>query len=156
MKTEYVTMPSETMVAGKKAPALDIRALLKQHEGRNYELHAAHVNPSNVRTLKTIGFDRCYVRAEGPYLWDVNGEKYLDMLSGYGVFGLGRNHPDVRRVLTEFMQADYPSLVKMEAPLLCGLLAEDLKRRMPNQLDMVFFTNSGSESVDTALKMALA
>ena len=89
-----MTRPSEPVVAGKKAPALDIRALLKQHEGRNYELHAAHVNPSNVRTLKTIGFDRCYVRAEGPYLWDVNGEKYLDMLSGYGVFGLGRNHRD--------------------------------------------------------------
>jgi ornithine--oxo-acid transaminase len=84
----------------------------------------------------------------------VNGEKYLDMLSGYGVFGLGRNHPDVRRVLTEFMQADYPSLVKMEAPLLCGLLAEDLKRRMPNQLDMVFFTNSGSEGIETAIKYA--
>ena len=154
MKTESMTRPSEPVVAGKKAPALDIRALLKQHEGRNYELHAAHVNPSNVRTLKTIGFDRCYVRAEGPYLWDVNGEKYLDMLSGYGVFGLGRNHPDVRRVLTEFMQADYPSLVKMEAPLLCGLLAEDLKRRMPNQLDMVFFTNSGSEGIETAIKYA--
>ena len=154
MKTEYVTMPSETVVAGKRAPALDIRALLKQHEGRNYELHAEHVNPSNVRTLKAIGFDRCYVRAEGPYLWDVKGEKYLDMLSGYGVFGLGRNHPDVRRVLTEFMQADYPSLVKMEAPLLSGLLAEELKRRMPNQLDMVFFTNSGSEGIETAIKYA--
>src|SRR5689334_21350889 len=76
---------------------LDIRALLKQHEGRNYELHSAHVNPANVRTLKTIGFDRCYVRAEGPYLWDVQGTKYLDMLAGYGVFGLGRNHPEVRR-----------------------------------------------------------
>ena len=81
---------------------LDIRALLKAHEGRNYELHAAHVNPANVRTLKTIGFDRCYVRAEGPYLWDVQGTKYLDMLSGYGVFGLGRNHPEVRRVLHGF------------------------------------------------------
>jgi len=154
MKTEVMTRTAETVTAGKEAPALDIRALLKQHEGRNYELHAAHVNPSNVRTLKTIGFDRCYVRAEGPYLWDVKGEKYLDMLSGYGVFGLGRNHPDVRRVLTEFMQADYPSLVKMEAPLLCGLLAEDLKRRMPNQLDMVFFTNSGSEGIETAIKYA--
>ena len=40
------------------------------------------------------------------------------MLSGYGVFGLGRNHPDVRRVLTDFLNAEYPSLVKMEAPLL--------------------------------------
>ena len=133
---------------------LDIRALLQQHEGRNYELHSAHVNPANVRTLKTIGFDRCYVRAEGPYLWDVQGTKYLDMLSGYGVFGLGRNHPDVRRVLTEFLALEYPSLVKMEAPLLSGLLAEELKKRMPNQLDMVFFTNSGAEGVETAMKYA--
>ena len=133
---------------------LDIRQLVKQHEGRNYELHTDHVNPANARTLKTIGFDRCYVRAEGPYLWDVKGIKYLDMLSGYGVFGLGRNHPDVCRVLKEFLEMDYPSLVKMEAPLLSGLLAQELKKRMPNQLDMVFFTNSGAEGVETALKYA--
>ena len=133
---------------------LDIAGLLKQHAGRNYELQSEHVNPANVRALKTIGFDRCYVRAEGPYLWDVKGEKYLDMLGGYGVFGLGRNHPDVRRVLIDFLNADYPSLVKLEAPLLAGLLAAELKKRMPNQLDMVFFTNSGAEGVETALKYA--
>jgi len=135
-------------------PPLDIRALLKQHEGRNYELQSAHVNPANSRTLKTIGFDRCYVRAEGQYLWDVAGNKYLDLLSGYGVFSLGRNHPEVRQILTEFLHADYPSLVKLEAPLLSGLLAEELKKRMPNQLDMVFFTNSGAEGIETALKYA--
>src|SRR5882672_2374250 len=133
---------------------LDIRALVEEHEGRNYELQSEHINPANVRTLKTIGFDRCYVRAEGPYLWDTEGTKYLDMLSGYGVFGLGRNHPEVRRVLHEFLELNYPSLVKMEAPLLSGLLAEQLKKRMPNQLDMVFFTNSGAEGVETALKYA--
>jgi ornithine--oxo-acid transaminase len=137
------------------APAgLDIRALLKEHEGRNYELQSEHINPANVRTLKTIGFDRCYVRAEGAYLWDIAGTKYLDMLSGYGVFGLGRNHPEVRRVLKEFLDLNYPSLVKMEAPLLSGLLAEQLKKRMPNQLDMVFFTNSGAEGLETAMKYA--
>jgi ornithine--oxo-acid transaminase len=135
-------------------PTLDIAGLLKQHAGRNYELQSEHVNPANVRALKTIGFDRCYVRAEGPYLWDVKGEKYLDLLGGYGVFGLGRNHPDVRRVLVDFLNADYPSLVKLEAPLLSGLLAAELKKRMPNQLDMVFFTNSGAEGVETALKYA--
>jgi ornithine--oxo-acid transaminase len=134
--------------------SLDIAGLLKQHAGRNYDLHSEHVNPANVRALRTIGFDRCYVRAEGPYLWDVKGEKYLDMLSGYGVFGLGRNHPEVRRVLIDFLNADYPSLVKLEAPLLSGLLAAELKKRMPNQLDMVFFTNSGAEGVETALKYA--
>lgn len=135
-------------------PTLDIVGLLNRHAGRNYELQSEHVNPANVRALKTIGFDRCYVRAEGPYLWDINGDKYLDLLSGYGVFGLGRNHPDVRRVLIDFLNAGYPSLVKLEAPLLAGLLAAELKKRMPNQLDMVFFTNSGAEGIETALKYA--
>lgn len=135
-------------------PPLDLAALVKEYAGKNYELHAEHINPANVRTLKTIGFDRCYTRAEGSYLWDVKGEKYLDMLSGYGVFGLGRNHPEVRRILKDFLDADYPSLVKMEAPLLSGLLAAELKKRMPNDLDMVFFTNSGAEGVETAIKYA--
>lgn len=151
MTTTTTTPPHPTSTT---APGLDIRALLTKHAGRNYELQAAHINPANVRTLKTIGFDRCYVRAEGPYLWDTEGTKYLDLLSGYGVFGLGRNHPEVRRVLTEFLDLNYPSLVKMEAPLLSGLLAEELKKRMPNQLDMVFFTNSGAEGMETALKYA--
>jgi ornithine--oxo-acid transaminase len=145
--------PQTERPAGESA-GLDICALLKEHEGRNYDLHAAHVNPANCRTLKTIGFDRCYVRAEGPYLWDTEGTKYLDFLAGYGVFNLGRNHPDVRRVLIDFLNADYPSLVKMEAPLLSGLLAQELKKRMPNQLDMVFFPNSGAEGVETAIKYA--
>jgi ornithine--oxo-acid transaminase len=138
----------------EQATGLDIQALLERHQGRNYELHAENVNPANVRALRTIGFDRCYVRAEGPYLWDVAGIKYLDMLSGYGVFALGRNHPEIRRVLGEFLQVDYPSLVKLEAPLLSGLLAQELKKRMPNELDMVFFTNSGAEGIETAIKYA--
>ncbi len=145
---------TEVLTESSRAAGLDICALLQEHEGENYDLHSEHVNPANVRTLRTIGFDRCYVRAEGPYLWDVEGEKYLDLLSGYGVFSLGRNHPEVRRVLIDFLNADYPSLVKMEAPLLSGLLARELKKRMPNDLDMVFFTNSGTEGVETAIKYA--
>src|SRR6478609_9862949 len=110
LETEVSTKPPATNKAG-----LDIRALIEEHAGQNYELQSAHINPANVRTLKTIGFDRCYVRAEGEYLWDTEGTKYLDLLSGYGVFGLGRNHPEVVRVLKEFMDLNYPSLVKMEA-----------------------------------------
>jgi ornithine--oxo-acid transaminase len=138
----------------KGQTGINIQSLLEQHQGRNYDLHASHVNPANVRALSTIGFDRCYVRAEGPYLWDVAGNKYLDMLSGYGVFAMGRNHPEIRRVLTEFLQLDYPSLVKLEAPLLSGLLAQELKKRMLNDLEMVFFTNSGAEGIETAIKYA--
>ncbi len=63
-------------VDGEFGISFDIAALLKAHEGENYALHEAHINPTFTRMLKTIGFDRCYVRAEGPYLWDVKGEKY--------------------------------------------------------------------------------
>jgi acetylornithine/succinyldiaminopimelate/putrescine aminotransferase len=134
---------------------LDIHSLLRATAGRNYELHEAHVNPRFVKTLRTIGFDRCYVRAEGQYLWDLQGNRYLDMLAGYGVFNIGRNNPAVREALTDFLGSDYPSLVQMEAPLLSGLLAQELKRRMPGDgLEYVYFTNSGTEGIESAIKFA--
>jgi ornithine--oxo-acid transaminase len=132
----------------------DIRGLIAENEGRNYELHEQHINPQYVKVLRTIGFDRCYVRATGPYLWDVNGTKYLDLNSGFGVFALGRNHPEVRRALTEFMACDYPSLVQLDAPLLPGLLAQELKKRVPDGLERVHFVSSGTEGVEAVIKFA--
>lgn len=142
------------MADAPKSDGLDIAALLKANEGRNYELFAEHVNPQFAKALKTIGFDRCYVRGEGPYLFDTQGTKYLDLNAGYGVFNMGRNNPEIRRVIKEFLDLEYSSLVKLDAPLACGLLAEELKKRMPNDLDMVFFTNSGAEGIETAIKYA--
>ena len=133
---------------------LDIRGLIAEHEGHNYELHDEHVNPQYVKVLRAIGFDRCYVRALGPYLWDVRGTRYLDLNSGFGMFAVGRNHPDVRRALVDFMALDYPSLVQLDAPLLPGILAQELKKRGPNGLDKVHFTSSGAETVEAAIKFA--
>ena len=56
---------------------------LEQHKGRQYDLHAGHVNPAFVKMLRTIGFDKGYVRGEGAYLWDEDGNKYLDLLTGW-------------------------------------------------------------------------
>lgn len=133
---------------------LDIKQLLNNELGNNYQLHEQHVNPKFAKTLKTIGFDRCYVKAEGQYLWDKHDRRYLDMLAGYGVFNAGRNNPEIRQAIIDFMAQDYASLVQMEAPLLSGILAKELKQRMPNQLDYVFFTNSGTEGVEAAIKFA--
>jgi len=133
---------------------LDIASLLDQNAGRNYALHTEHVNPRFAKVLHTIGFDRCYVKANGSYLWDREGRRYLDLITGYGVFGLGRNHPAIKQALLEFLALDYPSLVQMEAPLLSGLLADALKARAPEELDTVYFTNSGTEGVETAIKFA--
>lgn len=133
---------------------LDIAALLSQTEGQGHELFQRHVNPQLAKVLRTIGFDRSYVRGSGAYLWDRQGNKYLDMISGYGVFSVGRSQPEICRALTDYMALDYPSLVQLDTPVLCGLLAEALKQRIPYDLETVFFTNSGNEGIETAIKYA--
>jgi len=65
-------------------------------QGRQYELHERHLNPAFVKMIRTIGFDKNYVRGEGAWLFDAEGRRYLDLLTGWGVFALGRNHPKVR------------------------------------------------------------
>jgi acetylornithine/succinyldiaminopimelate/putrescine aminotransferase len=132
----------------------DLKAILKQAEGSGDELFQRHVNPQLARVLRTIGFDRGYTRGVGPYLWDAQDNKYLDMISGFGVFAVGRNHPEIRQALADYMASDYPSLVQLDTPVLCGLLAEALKQRIPYDLEMVYFTNSGTEGVETAIKYA--
>ncbi|HPM42107.1 MAG TPA: aspartate aminotransferase family protein, partial [bacterium] len=133
---------------------IDIKGLLSAHSGRQHELYSRHVNPQFVRVLRTIGFDRNYVKAEGPILFDAEGMDYLDMLAGYGVFALGRSHPKVRQALHDALELSYPNMVQMDAPLAAGLLAEKLLTYMPEGVDTVFFTNSGVEANEGAIKFA--
>ncbi len=132
----------------------DFVGWLKQHEGRQYELHQEHINPVFVKMLKTIGFDKAYVRGEGCYLWDAEGNKYLDLLTGWGVFALGRNHPKVKAILRQVLDSDLPNLVRMDCSILSGLVAENLTRHTGGDLSRVFFCNSGTESIEGAIKFA--
>lgn len=134
--------------------AIDIAGLLKAHSGMQHELFARFVNPQLAKVLHTIGFDRNYVRAEGPILFDAEGNDYLDMLSGYGVFALGRSNPRIVKALHEALDLAYPNMVQMDAPLAAGLLAEKLVAYMPDGVDTVFFTNSGTEANEGAIKFA--
>jgi ornithine--oxo-acid transaminase len=131
-----------------------ILELLEERAGQNFSRHEQFLNTQMVRVLRTIGFDRRYVRASGPYLYDDRGDQYLDLLSGYGVFAVGRNHPDVVRALREVMEAELPSLVQMDVSLLSGILAERFLATVPGHLEKVFFANSGAEAVEAAIKFA--
>ena len=128
--------------------------LLKERSGESFSLHEQYLNAQMVRVLKTIGFDRQYVRAMGPYLYDDQGDRYLDLLSGFGVFAVGRNHPTVVRALREVMEAELPGLVQMDVSLLSGLFAERFLATVPGALEKAFFANSGSEAVEAAIKFA--
>jgi ornithine--oxo-acid transaminase len=129
---------------------------LRQQEGRQYELHEQHLNPVFVKMLRTIGFDKHYVRGEGSYLWDAEGNKYLDLLTGWGVFALGRNHPKIKAALHSVLDAGLPNLVRMDCGLLAGLAAEALTRHTSEDLSRVFFCNSGTETVEAAIKFSRA
>ncbi|WP_432737574.1 aspartate aminotransferase family protein [Maridesulfovibrio sp. FT414] len=126
----------------------------KERIAEVYDLHRKYVNPQFVRVLEVIGYNRNYVSAEGAYLTDPNGVKVLDFLSGFGVYNIGRNHPHVAQVLHETIDAKTASLVQMDIGVLSGMLAEKLAQIAPGDLDAVFFTNSGTEGVEGALKFA--
>jgi len=130
----------------------DVRALLDARGGEAFALHERYMNPQMPRILRTIGFDRDYVRAEGAYLFDRSGARYLDFLAGFGVFALGRCHPGIEQALRDAIALELPNLVQMECQPLSGLLAEALVARMPNDAYRCFFTNSGAEAVETVLK----
>jgi ornithine--oxo-acid transaminase len=135
--------------------AFDLGELLEARRGENYELQSKFVNHQVPRVLHAIGFDKIYDTAEGCYLTDSEGNRYLDMLAGFGVFALGRNHPLVRKALHDLLDTGLADMVQFDAPLLAGLFAERLLDKAPG-LDRVFFCNSGSESVEAALKFARA
>ncbi|WP_033221200.1 aspartate aminotransferase family protein [Kitasatospora phosalacinea] len=136
-----------------QAEPLDLAALLDARGGERYELHARYLNPQLPRMLHTIGFDRYYERARGPYFHDAEGNEYLDMLAGFGIFALGRHHPAVRAAIQQVMDLETADLTRFDCSPLPGLLAEQLIARAPG-LDRVFFGNSGTEAVETALKFA--
>ncbi len=131
----------------------DIASLFAEREAERYELHSRHLNEQMVRVLKTIGFDVGFKAGRGQYLFDRTDTRYLDLLSGFGVFAIGRNDPHIRDALKNVLDSDLPNLVQMDVSALAGVLAERLLRHVPF-LDKVFFANSGAESVEAAIKFA--
>lgn len=137
----------------ERPEGFDLTRLLAERGGERYELHTRHLNHQLPRMLRTIGFDKVYERAEGAYFWDADGNDYLDMLAGFGVMGLGRHHPVVRKAVHDVLDASLADLTRFDCQPLPGLLAEKLLAHSPH-LDRVFFGNSGTEAVETALKFA--
>jgi ornithine--oxo-acid transaminase len=133
-----------------------IRELLTSRSGEDYQLYARTINPQFMRVLRTIGFDRVWARAEGQYLYDSDGSRYLDMLGGFGMFNVGRNNPRVREALVETLELETPGSVQLGVSLLPALLAEQLLRRTPPRLAKALFTSSGTEAVEAALKLGRA
>src|ERR1700754_1964924 len=132
---------------------LDVSEMFVERENQRSSMHSQHLNEQLVRVLKTIGYDVGFQKGQGQYLFDRDGAHYLDLLSGFGVFAIGRNHPVLRDALKSILDSDLPNLVQLDVSTLAGVLAERLLAHVP-YLDKVFFANSGAECVEAAIKFA--
>jgi len=94
-----------------------------------------------------------FARGKGVYLFDVDGKRYLDFLSGLGVNALGHAHPRIVKVIRE-QAAKVIHLSNLYYNEYQGQLAEKLCQK--SGLDRAFFTNSGTEAIEGAIKLVRA
>lgn len=109
--------------------------------------HVAQTSPA------PIGLE--IVKAEGIYMWDVAGQRYIDAISGFSVMNIGHGHPAVKAAINKQVE-DYMHLLVygeiIESPQV--QYAKRLSSLLPASLDCVYFTNSGAEAAEGAMKLA--
>jgi acetylornithine/N-succinyldiaminopimelate aminotransferase len=109
--------------------------------------HVAQTSPA------PIGIEM--VKASGTKMWDVNGKEYIDLISGFSVCNIGHTHPSVVQAIKQ--QVDqymhlivYGEFIQAPQVAYATLLSENL----PPSLNCVYFTNSGAEATEGAMKLA--
>lgn len=139
---------------GKPLPS--VGEILADRVGEEMALNDRHLNPQLGRIVRTLGFDRVWTGGEGAHLIDSEGRRYLDLFGGYGVFAIGRNHPQARAAIEEAMAARTANMPQLGVTLLSGVLAEQLLARTPGSVGAMVPANSGAEAVEAAIKIARA
>jgi ornithine--oxo-acid transaminase len=143
-------------VSGSTGPVPAVADILAQRTGEEMGLNDRFLNPQMGRILRTLGFDKTWVGGEGAHLIDADGQRYLDLFGGYGVFAIGRNHPAAISAVQEVMAARMGNLPQLGVTLLSGVLAEQLLARAPGSVAAMVPANTGTEAVEAAIKIARA
>lgn len=116
------------------------------------DLFAKYVNPGLKSLQSVVGFDRRFSRAEGIHVYDEEGNSYLDFVGGYGSLPFGHSPKDILAALEEVR--DVPNYLQVMTSPFQAALAHDLAQVAPAGLELTFFSNSGTEAVESALKLA--
>jgi acetylornithine/succinyldiaminopimelate/putrescine aminotransferase len=122
--------------SGSEAITTNVVELEKQYLLQNYGRHPVILH-----------------RGDGPYMWDVDGKRYLDFIAGIGVNALGQNHPRIVAAITE-QAARLIHTSNLFYNEYQGPLAKKIAE--VSGLQRTFFTNSGTESTEGSLKMIKA
>jgi len=139
-----------------RQPPPTVAEILDARRGEELELNDRFLNPQMGRIVRTLGFDRVWVGGDGAHLIDADGERYLDLFGGYGVFAIGRNHPEAAAAIQEAIAARTGNLPQLGVTLLSGVLAEQLIARAPASVAAMVPANTGTEAVEAAIKIARA
>ncbi len=137
----------------RRQPARDVSGAPELAKRANAS-YRRHINPPLAAFTERAGISRTFVRGEGAWLYDANGNKYLDLVAGYGAVNLGHNHPAIVESVKNAINSYAPGFCPSAINPYPAALAEELVALAPAGLEMVFFTNSGTESTEASLKLA--
>jgi putrescine aminotransferase len=118
--------------------------------------YARHVDPAFVKLLGVLGYGRVFTRAEGSYVWDDQGRRYLDLLAGFGSVNIGHNHPRLLARLRAALDEQPLNLSHTGPSPHAAELAAALAAAAGPPLEMSLFSTSGAEAVEAAMKAARA
>jgi putrescine aminotransferase len=127
----------------------DPEAIRKETE----ENYREYVNPFALRMFKNASLDIIEGRRDGASVWDVSGEKFIDCVTGAGIFNVGRRNPEVvgalKRALDTHDMGGWISVIRER-----GLLAKKLAEITPGNLKYSLFCCGGGEAIEVAIKLA--
>ncbi len=142
---------SYTMVQ-KDYDLLGVDGALNLTKAENGDLFSKYVNSGLKTLLSVIGFDRAFVKGDGVEVYDEDGQMYLDFLGGYGSLVFGHNPKQILHSVEKV--SDRPIFLQTQVSPMQAALAHDLAEITPGDLEVSFFCNSGTEAVESALKLA--
>lgn len=142
------------MAKWQDRPLITVDEALKLSRRETGRLHKSYLNPTLATMLTLLDFDKRFTKAQGIFVWDEDGNCYLDFLAGYGALNLGHNHPKVIEAVDRV--DSYPNILQTHLSALSAALAKNLALITPGEMKHCFFGNSGAEAIEGALKIARA
>jgi ornithine--oxo-acid transaminase len=119
-------------------------------------LYRDRVNPQWVRLLDVLQMNVQYAHCNGAELFTSDGRRILDFLSGYCVHNTGHNHPAIVEAIQKELERQGPAMLQSHVPELAGELAGRLCSLAGGRLQKAYFSSSGSEAIEAAIKFARA
>ena len=117
------------------------------------EMAREYVCPGKIDTFGQIGIDLVIGKRQGPYIFNTEGKRFIDLHINGGVFNLGHRHPELIKIfMSAFEELDIGN--HHFASEARALLARKLAEKTPGDLHYTVFTSSGSEALDIAIKTA--